>query len=118
MSRLALTALAYLATALGLLGIVVPGLPTVPFILLAAWAAARASPRLHDWLHGHPRFGPALVQWQERRAVPRRAKILAIALMALSWGLLYWRVDDPLLIGGVAALFVVVGTYVATRTEP
>jgi uncharacterized membrane protein YbaN (DUF454 family) len=61
--------LAYVCVGLGLLGVLLPGLPTVPFLLLAAWAASRGSKRLHDWLYTHPRFGPALTEWQEQRAV-------------------------------------------------
>src|SRR5690606_38630772 len=53
--------LAYAALGLGLLGVVLPGLPTVPFILLSAWAAAQGSERLHRWLLAHPRFGPVIV---------------------------------------------------------
>ena len=52
--------LAWSSLALGLVGIVVPGLPTVPFVLLSAYAAARGSARLHAWLLAHPRFGPMI----------------------------------------------------------
>ncbi|WP_241333244.1 YbaN family protein, partial [Escherichia coli] len=66
--------LAYAALALGLVGIVVPGLPTVPFILLSAFAAARGSRRLHARLLADPRFGPMIRDWQAQGAVSRRAK--------------------------------------------
>ena len=55
--------LAYASLALGLVGIVVPGLPTVPFVLLAAWAAARGSTKLHRWLLAHRQFGPMIRDW-------------------------------------------------------
>ena len=56
--------LAYAALGLGLVGIFVPGLPTVPFILLSAFAAARGSTRLEQQLLDDPRFGPLIRDWQ------------------------------------------------------
>jgi len=76
-------ALAGLALALGVIGIVVPGLPTTPFILLAAWAAARGSTRLHRWLRAHRVFGPMIVDWERNGAVSRRAKWTATIAMTL-----------------------------------
>ena len=55
--------LAYASLGIGIVGIVVPGLPTVPFVLLAAFAAARGSQRLHGWLLAHPQFGPMIRDW-------------------------------------------------------
>ncbi|WP_329574428.1 YbaN family protein [Kingella kingae] len=69
---------------LGIIGIVLPVLPTTPFILLTAACWARASPRFHRWLHQHRYFGPMVQNWEERRAVPRRAKYLAWRMMTLS----------------------------------
>ena len=75
-------ALAFLA--LGLLGVVIPGLPTVPFLLAAAWAAGRGWPALEQWLLNHPRYGSSIVRWRERGAVPRSAKWTASLMMLLS----------------------------------
>src|SRR3546814_13691343 len=66
--------LAYASLGLGLVGVVVPGLPTVPFVLLSAYAAARGSERLHRWLLAPRVFGPMIVGWQVHGAVRRRAK--------------------------------------------
>lgn len=77
-------ALALVCVGLGLVGVVLPGLPTVPFLLLAAWAASRGWPALERWLLEHPRHGPTVRQWRERGAVPRRAKWLSSAMMAAS----------------------------------
>lgn len=61
--RWLLTAFALLCLVLGVVGVFVPGLPTTVFILMAAWAAARSSPRLYRWLWFHPLFGPMLRNW-------------------------------------------------------
>lgn len=76
--------LAVLCVALGLIGIVLPGLPSVPFLLVAAWAGGKGWPALEAWLGNHPRHGPAIVRWRTQGAVPRRAKWLASAMMVAS----------------------------------
>jgi uncharacterized membrane protein YbaN (DUF454 family) len=76
--------LALIALAVGALGIALPVLPTVPFWILAAWAAGKGWPSLHRWLVNHPRHGAAIRDWQERGAVPRKAKWAASSMMALS----------------------------------
>lgn len=81
--RMLWIALAYAALGLGLVGIVVPGLPTTPFVLVAAWAAAKSSRTLHAWLLDHRLFGPMVRDWQARGAVSRRAKRMATGMMAL-----------------------------------
>ena len=60
-----------------------PLLPTTPFVLLAAFCFSRGSERCERWLLEHPRFGPMVRDWRERRAVPLRAKQLATVMMAL-----------------------------------
>ena len=75
--------LAYVSLAIGLIAIVVPGLPTTEFILLAAWAATRSSPRLSAWLENHRLFGPILSNWRNGRLIARRAKISATISMLI-----------------------------------
>ncbi|MCL7465493.1 YbaN family protein [Phaeovulum sp. NW3] len=74
--------------ALGVIGAFLPLLPTVPLMLLAAFCFARSSERLHNWLLSHPRFGPAIIDWSERRSIARPAKWAAsvsiLAAFALS----------------------------------
>ncbi|HSH56508.1 MAG TPA: YbaN family protein [Halomonas sp.] len=114
-SRLAWCGLTYGCIGLGAAGMVLPLLPTTPFLLLAAWSAPKGSPRLAHWLHTHPRFGPMLLAWHEHRAIPRRAKALAALLLTVSWMML-WAGGVPLP-GLIASglLFVTVAGFVLSR---
>lgn len=74
----------WMCVGLGLLGVALPLLPTVPFMLLAAACFARASPAVHDWLVNHPRFGPSIRDWRAHGAISVRGKRLAVLSMAVS----------------------------------
>jgi uncharacterized membrane protein YbaN (DUF454 family) len=76
--------LALIALAVGAIGIVLPVLPTVPFWILAAWAASKGWPSLRQWLVTHPKYGASIRDWQERGSVPRKAKWLATTMMLIS----------------------------------
>jgi uncharacterized membrane protein YbaN (DUF454 family) len=80
--KLVWLAAGWLSLAVGFIGIFLPLLPTVPFVLLAAFCFSRGSARCERWLLGHPRFGPWIRDWRAHRAVPLRAKQLASAMMA------------------------------------
>jgi len=79
--------LGLLCVGLGLIGIIVPLLPTVPFMLLAAYCFARSSERLHNWLLSHPRFGPSITDWQDRGAIHPSAKRVATVSIILVFGI-------------------------------
>lgn len=70
---------------IGAVGLVVPGLPTTVFLLMALWAFSKSSERFHFWLYTHPRLGPPLRDWNEHGVIPSRAKALAVSMMALSF---------------------------------
>lgn len=113
--RWAWRALALVCVGLGSAGAFLPLLPTTPFLLLAAFAASRSSPRLHAWLYGHPRFGPLLRDWRDHRAIRPRAKRAALALLALSWAVIMLTVGSlPARIAGSIAI-VAVAVFLATR---
>ena len=73
-----------LALGLGLIGAFVPLLPTVPFMILAAFCFSRSSPTLERWLTGHPAFGPHILNWRERGAINRKGKVAAASAFAVS----------------------------------
>lgn len=110
--------LAYLFLCLAVIGVVLPGLPTVPFLLLAGWFAARGSERLHRWLYAHPHFGALLINWEQQKAISRRTKTIAVVLLLISWGIMFWRIDYPWLLAGLALLFAAVAAFIVTRPEP
>jgi len=65
--------LAYTATAFGIAGVLLPLLPTTPFLLVAVWAASRGSQRVHDWIYTQPQFARLINDWHEQGAVPSSA---------------------------------------------
>ena len=82
--RLVLLACGSIALLLGIIGIVVPGLPTTPFVLVAAACYARASERFYRGLLRNPTFGPLIAEWRCHRSIPWRVKGLAITLMSIT----------------------------------
>lgn len=103
--------LAWICLLLGLLGVFLPGLPTTPFILLAAFAASRGSDRLHRWLREHPRFGSIIADWQREGAVSLKAKRVATLSMILCGLILYlsapawWMAAIPWTIMSIVAIW-------------
>lgn len=81
--RFVWASLGLLSVGLGLIGVFLPLLPTVPFMLLAAFFFARSSERLHGWILAHPTFGPSIIDWQERGAINPRGKRIATLSIVL-----------------------------------
>jgi uncharacterized membrane protein YbaN (DUF454 family) len=71
---------------LGALGIILPGLPTTPFLLVAAYCFARSSEHFHDWLLNHRWFGSYVRNFEEGRGMTRPAKATTLLVMWLSFG--------------------------------
>jgi len=84
--RILLITAGTLSVGLGILGIFVPVLPTIPFLLLAAACYARSSQRFYDWLLNNKYFGNYIRNYQQRKAVPLRVKVLTLALLWITIG--------------------------------
>jgi uncharacterized membrane protein YbaN (DUF454 family) len=98
--------------AIGVVGAFLPFLPTVIFMLAAAFCFARGSQRLHDWLLQHPQFGPAIIDWQRHGAIRRPAKRMAMVAIALSFavsvalGFGVWVLGVQALVLGAVSVFI------------
>ena len=113
--RIGFIVVGFASLALGGLGIVVPLLPTTPFVLVAAFAFANSSDKLHQWLLDHNVFGPLIDNWRRHRAISRTAKAMSvlsmIAVIVISW---FLNVAMPV----IAVQVLVIGcaaTFILTR---
>lgn len=102
--------------AIGAVGAFLPLLPTVPFLLLAAFCFAKGNPAWEQRLLDHPKYGPALRQWRERRAISRRDKQAALLAMAISVGITALTAGWPWVLIP-AAVMAISGTWIWTRAE-
>ncbi|HEU4535135.1 MAG TPA: YbaN family protein [Polyangiaceae bacterium] len=116
--RWAWTLFAYLSLGLGIVGIVLPGLPTVPFVLLAAYCAARGSQRLHAKLLAHRQFGPMIRDWQANGAVSRRSKWLATTMMSICAVILFLTSPKLWAAAAGATTMAAVAVWLWLRPEP
>jgi uncharacterized protein len=108
-------ALGLVFLALGLLGVVLPVLPTTPFLLVAAAAFARSSPRLHQWLLAHPLFGPPIRNWQEKGAISKGAKGLSLGTMAAVLAISLYLGLPGWVLGAQAVLMAIGAGFILTR---
>jgi len=77
--------LGWMFFSLGIIGLLLPVVPTTPFMLLALWAFSRSSERFYNWLYTHKFFGPALQMWKQYGVIPKIAKIMSLSFMSISF---------------------------------
>lgn len=111
-------AIGLLALGCGLAGVVLPLVPTTPFLLVAAFAFARSSDRLHDWLVTHPRYGSPIRDWRAHGAIGRRAKRLAAVAMLATFSLSVAMGLSRTMLVVQGAILAVVALFVLSRPSP
>ncbi len=99
----------------GVVGVFLPVLPTTPFLLIAAAAFARSSPRLHAWLLAHPLLGPPIRDWQDHGAISKAAKRLAVGTMAVVFLVSLWLGLPTAVLFAQAALMTIGAAFVLSR---
>ena len=110
--------LGFIFVALGFLGVVVPGIPTTPFILLAAWLFSKSSPKFEKWLLTHKILGPLIKNWKLYRGISKNSKIYAIITVIITfttsvWFAFSYQIDILLVLGGM-----ILCVFIYTRPVP
>jgi uncharacterized membrane protein YbaN (DUF454 family) len=121
--RWLLIGLGTICVIIGLIGIVVPGLPTTIFLIMAAACYARGSTRLHDWLLTHRLLGPPVKDWYKHRSLTRKIKFVIILSIGVSSGLCAAFIVANVLIQFIVVAVALVGIwyvgiFVPTRKNP
>lgn len=109
-------AIGVISVILGAIGAALPIMPTVPFLILAAFCFAKSNPAWEQKLLDHPHWGPQLRDWRERRAISRRSKIMAIGAMSAGVAFTWYSLGIPYVYISLAILLIS-GTWIATRAE-
>ena len=86
--------LGFVCVGMAYIGFVVPGIPFSIFLVIAAWAFAKSSKRMHDWLYNHPWFGEFLTNWTQKQVFPTRGKYAMILVMASSLAFLWFTTEN------------------------
>lgn len=107
----------WLCVGLGAIGAFLPLLPTVPFLLLAAFCFARSSERVHKWLIEHPRFGPPIADWRRNGAIRRRVKWISTASIIVSFAIPALMGVKPVILAVQAVALICVSVFIWTRPE-
>jgi len=117
-ARLTWLVVGLVALVLGAIGIALPLLPTTPFILLAAFAFARSSDRLHEWLITHDVFGSLIDNWHRYGAISKRAKVVSVISMAAVLAISVAVAAPPVVIVAQLVVLGAAALFILSRPEP
>lgn len=101
----------------GVVALVVPLIPGIVFLVLAAACFSRSSPKMQIWLTTHPRFGKLIRNWQSSGAISRTSKWVITISMIASFSLIFLETSSRSLQAAVAAVMIGVMVYVWRRPE-
>lgn len=113
-----LTLLGFLCVAIGIIGIVVPGLPTTVFMIVAAWLFSISNPRFEKWLLGLPKIGPAIENFRNGLGMPFKAKFFAITSIVVFTSLATILLLKNLLVNALIITVAVIGVWYITFQVP
>ena len=103
---------------LGVLGIVLPVLPTTPFMILSAYLFSKSSPKLQQKILDLPAVGPLVLDWRENRVIRPQAKKACVITIALVIGTSLYRIYPNLWLSGLLIIIgISVSTFVLTRNS-
>lgn len=116
--RTILLLVGFVSLGLGALGVILPLLPTTPFILLAAFMFANSSEKMHQWLLDHNVFGPLIDDWRRYGSIRRSAKIATVISVIAILGISYWLNMPTWVIAVQALVLIGVLAFVLSRPLP
>lgn len=107
-----------LCFAIGIVNAFIPLLPTTVFLLIGMWAYGKGDPAMRDRLMNHPRFGPSLRLWVEKRQIKRAGKVGAVTGIAMSAAFTAFMIGPKPIMWAIVTGLMLLSIYLATRPEP
>ena len=112
MKKIIFFTLGWLCLIMAYIGIVTPGIPFSIFLVGAAYCFARSSKKMENWIYNHKHFGPFLLNWENKRVFPQRAKYAMIAVMTSSLVIMFFFVPiKGVIYSGIMMLLVAVWAW-------
>jgi len=112
MKKIIFFTLGWLCLIMAYIGVVTPGIPFSIFLVGAAYCFARSSKKMENWIYNHKHFGPFLLNWENKRIFPQRAKYAMIAVMSSSLIIMYFFVPiKGVIYSGIMMLLVAVWAW-------
>ncbi|HGJ5898373.1 DUF454 family protein [Arsenophonus apicola] len=113
LQRVLLIIMGWISIVLATFGLLLPLLPTTPFLLLAAWCFSRSSPRFHHWLLYNSWFGKYIRHWQQHSALPKGVKIKLIIIILFTFVFSLWLVTSWWIRGGLLIILALLLGYIS-----